>query len=97
MTATIVNDGCMTPWDVIKQRMQVSHSPFKSLGQCIRETWRQGGIAAFYKSYWTTVSSVSAFLVHGIVISVSFFFLGVGKWKLNWFKEKERKRAVKNK
>ena len=22
-TATIVNDGCMTPWDVVKQRMQV--------------------------------------------------------------------------
>lgn len=22
-TATIVNDGCMNPWDVVKQRMQV--------------------------------------------------------------------------
>ena len=55
-TATIVNDGCMTPWDVIKQRMQVSHSPFRSLAHCISDTWRQGGLAAFYKSYWTTVS-----------------------------------------
>ncbi|KAH7624542.1 hypothetical protein Ndes2526B_g00743 [Nannochloris sp. 'desiccata'] len=54
-TATIVNDGCMTPWDVIKQRMQVSHSPFRSLGHCIAETWRQGGLSAFYKSYWTTL------------------------------------------
>lgn len=23
--ATIINDGCMTPWDVIKQRMQARH------------------------------------------------------------------------
>lgn len=56
VTATIVNDGCMTPWDVVKQRMQVTHSPFRSLAQCFAETWRQGGMAAFYKSYWTTVS-----------------------------------------
>ena len=61
-TATIVNDGCMTPWDVIKQRMQVSHSPFRSLGHCIAETWKQGGLSAFYKSYWTTVSTQKVIL-----------------------------------
>jgi hypothetical protein len=54
-TATVVNDGCMTPWDVVKQRMQVSHSPFRSVPACAAATWRQGGIAAFYRSYWTTV------------------------------------------
>jgi solute carrier family 25 (mitochondrial iron transporter), member 28/37 len=56
MTATIVNDGCMTPWDVIKQRMQVAHSPYKSALQCARVTWQEhGGLRAFYKSYWTTL------------------------------------------
>ena len=56
VTATLVNDACMTPWDVVKQRMQVSHSPYRSLSHCIMETWRQQGLSAFYRSYWTTVS-----------------------------------------
>lgn len=54
-TATVVNDACMTPWDVIKQRMQITHSPFKNIMECARTTWRNEGIAAFYRSYWTTV------------------------------------------
>lgn len=54
-TATIVNDGCMTPWDVVKQRMQVSHSPYRSLLHCVQTTWQKEGLAAFYKSYWTTL------------------------------------------
>lgn len=54
-TATVVNDGCMTPWDVMKQRMQVAHSPYRSVLQCALETWRAEGIRAFYKSYWTTL------------------------------------------
>ncbi|PSC73762.1 mitochondrial carrier [Micractinium conductrix] len=54
-TATIVNDGCMTPWDVIKQRMQVRHSPYRSVLHCASETWRKEGLSAFYKSYWTTL------------------------------------------
>ncbi|KAI3427269.1 hypothetical protein D9Q98_007201 [Chlorella vulgaris] len=54
-TATIVNDGCMNPWDVVKQRMQVAHSPYRSLVHCVRETWQEEGLRAFYKSYWTTL------------------------------------------
>lgn len=114
--ATVVNDGCMNPWDVVKQRMQVrrwcmerrrvverkeesgwslswcrepvlkaacgllqcwytvrlppaaalpalssapppqvSHSPYRSLLHCARETLREEGVAGFYRSYWTTV------------------------------------------
>lgn len=53
--ATVVNDGCMTPWDVIKQRMQVRNSPYRSISHCITSTWRQEGLRAFYKSYWTTL------------------------------------------
>lgn len=55
VTATIVNDGCMTPWDVVKQRMQVSHSPYSGIFQCIRATYKQEGPRAFFKSFWTTL------------------------------------------
>ncbi|PRW51045.1 mitochondrial carrier [Chlorella sorokiniana] len=54
-TATIVNDGCMNPWDVVKQRMQVRHSPYRGLMHCVAQTFREEGLAAFYKSYWTTL------------------------------------------
>ena len=50
-TATIVNDACMTPMDVIKQRLQVAHSPYKGVMDCIRSMWKQEGIWGFYKSY----------------------------------------------
>lgn len=54
-TATIVNDGCMTPWDVVKQRMQVSHSPYRGVLHCAQSTFQEEGLRAFYKSYWTTL------------------------------------------
>ncbi|KAI7841248.1 hypothetical protein COHA_005085 [Chlorella ohadii] len=57
-TATIVNDGCMNPWDVVKQRMQVRHSPYRGLMHCVAQTFREEGLAAFYKSYWTTLEGV---------------------------------------
>jgi len=55
VTATVVNDACMTPWDVVKQRMQVSHSPYGGIFQCVRETYRAEGARAFFKSFWTTL------------------------------------------
>jgi solute carrier family 25 iron transporter 28/37 len=55
VTATVVNDACMTPWDVVKQRMQVSHSPYGGILQCVRETYRAEGARAFFKSFWTTL------------------------------------------
>ncbi len=55
VTATVVNDACMTPWDVVKQRMQVSHSPYGGVLQCVRETYRAEGARAFFKSFWTTL------------------------------------------
>ena len=36
--------------------LQVSHSPYRSLAHCMQTTWREEGLRAFYKSYWTTVS-----------------------------------------
>lgn len=54
-TATLVHDAVMTPWDVVKQRMQVSHSPYTNIFQCMRDTYRAGGMATLYRSYRTTV------------------------------------------
>lgn len=31
------------------------HSPYRGLLHCAQQTFREEGLAAFYKSYWTTV------------------------------------------
>jgi solute carrier family 25 iron transporter 28/37 len=49
--ATIVNDGFMTPVDVVKQRLQVAHSPYKGLLDCTRQILQHEGVGALYKSY----------------------------------------------
>jgi hypothetical protein len=72
ITATLVNDGCMTPWDVIKQRMQVAHSPYRSIMQCVAATWQREGLAAFYKSYWTTVSWPGVKLLFSLYLVISY-------------------------
>lgn len=54
-TATLVNDACMTPADVIKQRLQVAHSPYKGILDCATTVMRQEGWRAFFKSYPTTI------------------------------------------
>ena len=54
--ATIVNDGVMTPSDVVKQRLQVANSPYRGMTDCILRVTREEGLAAFFKSYRTTVS-----------------------------------------
>lgn len=53
--ATIVNDGVMTPSDVVKQRLQVANSPYRGMTDCILRVTREEGLAAFFKSYRTTL------------------------------------------
>ncbi|EMD68798.1 hypothetical protein COCSADRAFT_81349 [Bipolaris sorokiniana ND90Pr] len=53
--ATISSDALMNPFDVIKQRMQMHGSIYKSVPQCAREVLRTEGIGAFYVSYPTTL------------------------------------------
>ena len=53
--ATSLADGFMTPFDVIKQRMQVHDSPFKSVYRCGLEIFRREGLSAFFISYPTTL------------------------------------------
>jgi len=55
-SATIASDALMNPFDVIKQRMQVHQSEFRSVFTAIRVVHRNEGLAAFYVSYPTTLT-----------------------------------------
>jgi len=54
-SATIASDAFMNPFDVIKQRMQLHKSEFRSVWTCARVVYRAEGIGAFYVSYPTTL------------------------------------------
>ncbi|KAI9334126.1 mitochondrial carrier domain-containing protein [Obelidium mucronatum] len=55
--ATIAHDGLMTPFDVIKQRMQLqSGSRFANTLACAKQIFRTEGLRAFYVSYPTTLT-----------------------------------------
>ena len=53
--ATILHDAVMNPADVVKQRLQVYNSPYRSALECLMKTYRREGIKAFYRSYTTTL------------------------------------------
>ena len=58
--ATICHDGFMTPFDVVKQRMQIGATDsqgqkYRNFIQCARDVHRSEGSRAFYVSYRTTV------------------------------------------
>jgi solute carrier family 25 iron transporter 28/37 len=46
----------MNPAEVVKQRMQVFNSPYKSCLNCIVNIWKKEGFRAFYRSYVTSLS-----------------------------------------
>jgi solute carrier family 25 iron transporter 28/37 len=51
--ATFSHDLCMTPFDTVKQRMQLGY--YKNLTDCIRSIRATEGVRAFYYSFPTTV------------------------------------------
>lgn len=55
--ATASSDGFMTPFDVVKQRMQIYQSTHKSALACARSIWRTEGLVGFFISYPTTLIS----------------------------------------
>jgi len=55
-SATIAADALMNPFDVIKQRMQIHKSEFRSVFTCARVVFRTEGLGAFYVSYPTTLA-----------------------------------------
>lgn len=54
-SATVVNDALMTPADVVKQRLQLTHSPYRGIIDCAMQTYRSEGLGAFFRSYRTTL------------------------------------------
>ncbi|KAG8630415.1 hypothetical protein KVT40_002034 [Elsinoe batatas] len=59
--ATIASDAFMNPFDVIKQRMQVHGSTYRSVTHCARDVFRNEGLRAFYVSYPTTLTMTVPF------------------------------------
>ncbi|XP_073818951.1 mitochondrial iron transporter mitoferrin isoform X1 [Musca autumnalis] len=51
--ATLIHDAVSNPAEVIKQRMQMYNSPYKSVVACLRGVYQNEGIKAFYRSYST--------------------------------------------
>ncbi|OJT01887.1 hypothetical protein TRAPUB_7664 [Trametes pubescens] len=60
-SATIASDALMNPFDVIKQRMQIHKSEFRSAITCARTVYRTEGLGAFYISYPTTLTMTVPF------------------------------------
>lgn len=60
-SATIASDALMNPFDVIKQRMQVHQSEFRSVFTAMQVVYRNEGLAAFYVSYPTTLTMTVPF------------------------------------
>ena len=54
--ATVVGDAVQTPVDTVKQRLQMAHSPYAGVWDCVRGTVRSQGIGALYRSYPTTLA-----------------------------------------
>ncbi|NXX38371.1 MFRN1 protein, partial [Tricholaema leucomelas] len=55
--ATLLHDAVMNPAEaVVKQRMQMFNSPYKSVVSCVRTVQRTEGFGAFYRSYTTQLT-----------------------------------------
>ncbi|XP_066986254.1 mitoferrin-1-like isoform X2 [Macrobrachium rosenbergii] len=54
--ATLLHDAIMVPADVIKQRMQMFNSPYRTCLECVRRLYQTEGFAVFYRSYTTQLA-----------------------------------------
>ena len=54
-TATMASDAIATPLDVVKQRMQLAHTNYRSVLECASHILKKEGFDAFFRSYRTTV------------------------------------------
>eukprot|EP00484_Ammonia_sp_Unknown_P030004 CAMPEP_0197051704 /NCGR_PEP_ID=MMETSP1384-20130603/26298_1 /TAXON_ID=29189 /ORGANISM="Ammonia sp." /LENGTH=322 /DNA_ID=CAMNT_0042484303 /DNA_START=228 /DNA_END=1196 /DNA_ORIENTATION=- len=53
--AAMAHDAIVTPFDVIKQRMQLKNCPYSNICSCAFETLKYEGYVSFFRSYPTTV------------------------------------------
>ncbi|GAA5814108.1 hypothetical protein MFLAVUS_007598 [Mucor flavus] len=54
--ATLAHDALMNPFDVIKQRMQLGDSAYRTVRECARHVYAKEGFIAFYISLPTTLT-----------------------------------------
>ncbi|KAM4747847.1 mitoferrin-1-like [Rhinophrynus dorsalis] len=54
--ATLLHDAVMNPAEVVKQRMQMYNSPYRSMLHCIQTVSKTEGVSAFYRSYTTQLT-----------------------------------------
>lgn len=52
----MMHDSVMNPAEVVKQRMQMYNSPYKSCTDCLLHVWRSEGVQAFYRSFTTQLT-----------------------------------------
>eukprot|EP00039_Didymoeca_costata_P014221 m.227404 g.227404 ORF g.227404 m.227404 type:complete len:311 (+) comp15972_c0_seq4:336-1268(+) len=55
IVATFAHEGTMNPIEVVKQRLQLFDSPYRGAWDCIKKTFSEDGIFAFYRSYSTQI------------------------------------------
>ena len=53
--AALSHDIFMTPFDTVKQRMQIADNPYKCMLDCIKTVTRREGFSALYVSFPTTL------------------------------------------
>lgn len=53
VTATLIHDAISNPTEVIKQRLQMYNSPYRTIVQCANGVYKNEGFKAFYRSYVT--------------------------------------------
>ncbi|CAH1374833.1 hypothetical protein MTP99_016184 [Tenebrio molitor] len=70
--STLLHDGIMNPAEVVKQRMQMVNSPYKSAVTCVVNIYRLEGLRAFYRSYTTQLTMNVPFQsIHFMVYEVA--------------------------
>ena len=70
-------DAVQTPVDTVKQRLQMSGSPYRGVWDCVSQTIRAEGFGALYRSYATTLAmNVPFTAVHFTAYESSKIFLG---------------------
>nr|XP_012141471.1 PREDICTED: mitoferrin-1 isoform X2 [Megachile rotundata] len=66
--ATLLHDGVMNPAEVVKQRLQMYNSPYRSVVTCINNIYQNEGLRAFYRSYTTQLAMNVPFqMIHFII------------------------------
>eukprot|EP01134_Creolimax_fragrantissima_P000438 CFRG0438T1 len=56
IVAAFFHDAFMTPFEMVKQRLQMHNSPYRSVTHVITKVWGAEGIKAFYRSLPTQLS-----------------------------------------